>query len=141
MVWVGVIVGVGVTVWVEVTVTVGLGVTEVEVVIVGVTVGVTDILGVIVGVMDILGVTVFVTLGVGVGVAFITVGGSIVGVHQSGSSGSKFPVSMGSEESHSGPEQAVPFDPGAFPESKHPPLIKNPFSLVIVKSKLRDTVA
>jgi len=109
-------------------------------------VGVTDALGVIVGVTEIEGVVVLVTLGVGVGVATITVGGIMVGSHQFGFSASKSLTSIKSEESHNDPEHPPPspteslLDPGAFPESKHPPLIKNPFVLVIVKSKFKDTV-
>ena len=98
----------------------------------GVTEGVTDIVGVFVGVIDI------VEVGVGVGVLdgmALPGGGGNTGFHQPGSPGSNPPVGTGSEELHPEPVHGGSLEPGASPDSKQPPLIKKPFSLVTVKSK------
>ncbi len=111
--------------------------------IVGVTEGLTDIVGVTEGVvvLDTVILGVGVLVGVELGIIFPGGGGN-TGFHQPGSSGSKSPVGTGSEESQLVPVQGVPvFEPGASPDSKQPPLIKNPFFVVKVKSKSTFVVA
>ena len=122
------IVGVGVTdiVGVEVTDIVGVveGVTEGVAVTVGVTEDVVENVGVTEGV----GVKVIEAVGVGVleGI-LLPGGGGSTGFHQPGSSGSKPPVGTGSAELQPDPVHGGLLDPGASPDSKQPPLIKNPF--------------